>query len=95
MPDAFRPTIGHQLNSKFYFLSMKQKLKEHIEKIIPITGDEFSVILSYFSFENYNKKDLLIQQGMYVNRCYFVVSGLLKLVYNDEDGKQHFLGYLQ
>lgn len=72
---------------------MKEKLKKHIEKVIPLTDDEYSFVLSHFSFENYKKKDFLIQKGENVKHCYFVVSGLLKLVYDDKDGKQHIVSF--
>ncbi|WP_299223672.1 Crp/Fnr family transcriptional regulator [uncultured Aquimarina sp.] len=72
---------------------MKEKLKEHIEKLIPLTDDEFLFVLSHFSFEKYKKNDFLIQQGESVKHCYFVVSGLLKLVYDDKDGKQHIVSF--
>tara|TARA_R110002126_G_scaffold236514_2_gene380133 strand:- start:13145 stop:13708 length:564 start_codon:yes stop_codon:yes gene_type:complete len=72
---------------------MKEKLKEHIEKLMPLSEDEFSVILSHFSFEKYKKNDFLIQKGERVKKCYFIVSGLLKLVYEDKDGKQHIVSF--
>lgn len=72
---------------------MKEKLKEHIEKLIPLTDDEFSFVLSHFSFEKYKKNDFLIQKGEDVRHCYFIVSGLLKLVYDGKDGKQHIVSF--
>ena len=72
---------------------MKKKLKEHIENLIALTDDEFSHILSHFSFEAYKKNDFLIKEGKNVKRCYFVVSGLLKLVYDDTYGKQHIVSF--
>ncbi len=72
---------------------MKEKLKEHIEKLIPLTDDEFEFIVSHFSFETHKKNDFLIKQGKNVEHCYFVVSGLLKLVYDDAIGKQHIVSF--
>ncbi|WP_010520892.1 Crp/Fnr family transcriptional regulator [Aquimarina agarivorans] len=72
---------------------MKEKLKEHIEKLIPLTDDEFSFVLSHFSFEKFKKNDFLIQKGKNVKNCYFIVSGLLKLVYEDKNGKQHIVSF--
>lgn len=86
----------HISNHKSLYLgsrSMKEKLKEHIEKVIPISDDEFSFILSHFSLEKYKRNDFLIQEGRKVEDCYFVVSGLLKLVYDDEVGKQHIVSF--
>ncbi|MEW7290512.1 Crp/Fnr family transcriptional regulator [Aquimarina sp. 2304DJ70-9] len=72
---------------------MKEKLKKHIKEVIFITDDEFSFVLSHFSFEKYKKNDFLIQQGEHVKHCYFVISGLLKLVYDDKNGKQHIISF--
>lgn len=72
---------------------MKKRLKEHIEKIVPLMDEEFLVLSSYFSFEKYQKNDLLIKQGKSVKHCYFVVNGLLKLFYDDKDGKQHIISF--
>ncbi len=72
---------------------MKEKLKNHIEKLIHLTDDEHSFVQSHFSFEKYKKNDFLIQKGKNVKNCYFVVSGLLKLVYDDKDGKQHIVSF--
>ncbi|WP_369525916.1 Crp/Fnr family transcriptional regulator [Maribacter dokdonensis] len=72
---------------------MEEKLKQHIQKLVPLTDHEFVEVLSYFSFENYGKKDFLIRQGEKVNHCYFIVSGLLKLVLVDQDGKEHIISF--
>ena len=72
---------------------MKEKLRAHIENLIPLTDAEFSHILPHFSFENYNKNDFLIQEGEHVTNCYLVIIGLLKLVYDDKNGKQHIISF--
>jgi len=72
---------------------MKEKLKEHIDKLIPLTDDEFAFVLSHFKFEKYHKNDFLIQQGEDVDDCYYVVTGLLKLIYMDQGGKQHIVSF--
>lgn len=72
---------------------MKEALRKHIEKLTPLTDDEFTFVISHFSFEKHKKNDFLIQQGENVNYCYYVVSGLLKLVFDDKDGKQHIVSF--
>tara|TARA_R110002126_G_scaffold90404_1_gene215479 strand:+ start:1132 stop:1695 length:564 start_codon:yes stop_codon:yes gene_type:complete len=72
---------------------MKEKLKEHIEKLIPLSDEEFSFVLSHFSYGKYRKNDFLIRQGENVNHCYYVVSGLLKLVFEDNNGKEHIVSF--
>lgn len=72
---------------------MEEKLKEHIQELISLTDDEFSFVLSHFSFKKYQKNDFVFQKGDYVGHCYFVVSGLLKLVYDDKNGKKHIVSF--
>lgn len=72
---------------------MQQKLREHIEKIVPLTDDEFAFVLSHFTTKSYKKREFLIEEGKSVKYSYFVVSGLLMLIYNDESGKQHIVSF--
>ncbi|THU40353.1 Crp/Fnr family transcriptional regulator [Niastella caeni] len=72
---------------------MQTKLRQHIEKIIPLTDEEFAVVFSHFSFRKVKKHQFLIQEGDSVNHSYFVVSGLLKLSYTDANDKEHILHF--
>jgi len=72
---------------------MEEKLRKHIEKIIPLTDDEFAFILTHFTIKKFKKHQFLIQEGEAVKYYYFVVSGLLKLVYTDDTGKQHIVAF--
>ena len=72
---------------------MHEKLREHIEKIVPLTDDEFAVVSSYFRVENYKKRAFLFREGAEVHSVYFVISGLLMLVHNDDQGKQHIVSF--
>jgi CRP-like cAMP-binding protein len=72
---------------------MLEQLREHIEKIVPITDDEFGLVSSYFTVKSYKKREFLIQKGERVKYSYFVLSGLLMLVHNDELGKEHIVSF--
>jgi CRP-like cAMP-binding protein len=72
---------------------MQEKLREHIEKIIPLTDDEFALVLTHFTLKKFKKHQFLIQEGDAVKYSYFVVSGLLKLVYTDNTEKQHIVSF--
>lgn len=72
---------------------MQEALRKHIEKIVPLTDDEFTFVHSLFMLKKYKKHQFLIQEGENVNFIYFVVSGLLKLVYTDTLGKQHIVSF--
>lgn len=72
---------------------MQAILREHIEKIVPLTDDEFTFVLSHFTAKSYKKRESLIREGESVKYAYFVVSGLLKLVYNDTSGREHIVSF--
>lgn len=72
---------------------MQEKLREHIEKIVPLTDEEFAFVLSHFTFQSAKKREFLIREGKSVKYSYFVVSGLLKLVHSDESGKEHIVSF--
>ena len=72
---------------------MQQKLRQHIEKRVPLTDDEFAFVLAHFTLKKFKKHQFLIQEGEPVKYSYFVVSGLLKLVYTDESGRQHIVSF--
>jgi CRP-like cAMP-binding protein len=72
---------------------MPERLRAHIEKIVPLTDEEFAFVLSHFTIKSYKKRAFLIREGDPVKYSYFVVSGLLMLVHNDESGKQHIVSF--
>ncbi|MGN8069461.1 Crp/Fnr family transcriptional regulator [Mucilaginibacter sp. SG564] len=72
---------------------MQEILRKHIEKIISLTDEEFTFVWSHFTVKKYKKHQFLIQEGEAVKYHYFVLSGLLKLVYTDEAAKEHIVSF--
>lgn len=72
---------------------MEVNLREHIEKILPLTDDEFAFVMSHFTSRKLKKHQFLIQEGESVRYSYFVVSRLLKLAHTDANGKEHILHF--
>ncbi|KFF17831.1 Crp/Fnr family transcriptional regulator [Chryseobacterium sp. JM1] len=72
---------------------MFTKLRAHIEKIVPLSDEEFEHISSFFTCKKYKKHQFLIQEGELVPCNYFVIKGLLKLVYTDDTAKEHIVGF--
>ncbi len=72
---------------------MQEKLRTHINKVISLTEDELTVVSTHFTTKTFKKHQYLIQEGEPVRYIYFVVSGLLKLVYTDSLGKQHVVSF--
>ena len=70
------------------------QLRQHFEKITPLTDKEFDFLQSHFVPKKLKKHQFLVQDGQPVLNDYFVVSGLLKASYtNPDDGKEHILQF--
>lgn len=72
---------------------MSLRLRAHIEKIVPLTDDEFEHVISHFTLKKFKKHQFLIQDGEIVTFDFFVVSGLVKASHIDEAGKQHIMQF--
>ena len=70
---------------------MSEILRQQIEKIVPLTDKEFEHILSYFTLKKLKKHQFLVQAGNLVINDHFVIKGLLKSYYINEEGKEHIL----
>lgn len=68
-------------------------LKVHIEKIVALTEEEFAFVKQSFIRKEYKKSDCIFKEGENVKYIYFVLSGLLKLYYTDENSKEHIVSF--
>lgn len=69
------------------------RLRKHIEEIMPVNNAEFDLIMQYFFSRDFKKGEFLFRQGQQVDYTYFVLKGLLKLVFDDVSGKEHILAF--
>ncbi len=72
---------------------MHNKLRQHFDKVVLFSDEEFEFVLSHFSSQRVKKRNYLIQEGKKVTHLYFVISGLLKLIYNDSEGREHIVSF--
>jgi CRP-like cAMP-binding protein len=73
---------------------MQSKLRQHIEKLVPLTDDEFAFVEKHFVYKKFKKHQFMVQRGELVPYNYFLLSGLTKLVYTDEETeKQSILAF--
>ena len=72
---------------------MQQRLREHIEKIVPLNDEEYEFVSGHFTAKKYKKHQFLIQEGEPVKHHFFILSGLLKLVYIDDTAKEHIVSF--
>ena len=69
------------------------KLRKHIEEIIPITDEEFTYIQTFFTLKKLRKHQYLIQEGDQVNFEYLILAGVFRVFYLDDEGKEHILQF--
>jgi CRP-like cAMP-binding protein len=72
---------------------MSLALRQHFEKMITLSDQEFNYILSHFTTKKLKKHQFLVQEGDFVMNDYFVVKGLLKAYHTDQEGKDHILQF--
>lgn len=72
---------------------MKQILKNHIQKTINLPEDELEQACSFFNQEIFKKKEFIINENDKVDDVYFIISGLVKLSFNDSEGKEHIISF--
>lgn len=72
---------------------MSRELRQHFEKITPLTDLEFDYILSHFTTKKLKKHQFLVQEGENVTNDYFVIKGLLKASFTNGEGKEHILQF--
>ncbi|WP_273212337.1 Crp/Fnr family transcriptional regulator [Runella zeae] len=72
-----------------------EKLRTHIEQIAPINEEEFEVIKTHFTRKRVRKGQYLLSEGDEVKHEYFVLSGIYKVFYVDEQGKDYILQFAQ
>ncbi len=72
---------------------MKEVLRTHIEKLVSFTDEEFAAVAACFQEHTCRKREFLFREGDRVNDVWFVVSGLLCTIYNDDTGHEHVVSF--
>ncbi len=73
--------------------ALAQRFRAHLSQTISLSDEEFAAIITKFQQQSYAKYAQVFREGDRVNAVYFVLNGLLKLVYHDDAGKQHILSF--
>ncbi len=72
---------------------MTEELRSHIAKIVRLTDEEFALVLSHFTIAEFEKNQFVFEKGEKVTYVYYVVSGLLKLLFTDSFANQHIVSF--
>ena len=67
--------------------------REHLEKFVALSDEEFERVMTYFSPQRMRKHDVLISPGSKVRHTYWVVRGLVTSNFIDPKGKEHIIQF--
>lgn len=70
-----------------------EKLRQHIQEIVSLSDDEFELIKPFFTTKRTLKNQFLINEGDDVPYEFLVLSGIFKVFYLDEQGKEFILQF--
>lgn len=70
-----------------------ERLRQHIEQITSLTNEEFEYIRTYFSKKRVLKNQYLLHEGDEVKNEFIVLSGLYKVFFLDDQGKEHIIQF--
>lgn len=71
------------------------RLRRHIEQVTPLSDEEFAYIRPFFTLKKVRKHQYLIHEGDEVKYEYLVLSGIYKVFYIDEQGKEYIVQFAQ
>ena len=69
------------------------RLRKHIEEITPVSDEEFELIKTFFTLKRVKKHQYLIQEGEQATYEYLILSGIFRMFYIDEEGKEHIVQF--
>ncbi len=70
---------------------MKDFLRTHLEKVVPLTNDEFHYINSHFTPRKFKKHQFVLQEANLASHDFFVLKGLLKATYTNAAGQREHI----
>lgn len=72
-----------------------ERLRKHIEEITLLNDDEFNYLKGFFTLKRVRKNQYLANEGDEVKYEFLVLSGLYKVFFLDELGKEHIIQFAQ
>lgn len=72
---------------------MLHPLRQHIERITPLSDEEFEHVLSHFTQKKIRKYQFLLEELEPVPHEFFVLKGCLKAFNIDRNGKEHIIQF--
>jgi len=64
-----------------------------ITSLYPLDTEEINLIYHVFKLIEYNRNITIFENGQRMNQLYFIIEGLVKLVFIDHNGKEFIIGF--
>ena len=74
-------------------MQAKKLLKDHVQKTITLTDDQFDYFFSFFQPASFRKGQVIISEGDNVHSEYFVIDGCLKSFFINDEVKMFILQF--
>ncbi|MEN0053901.1 MAG: Crp/Fnr family transcriptional regulator [Mucilaginibacter sp.] len=68
-------------------------LRKHIEEITELSDEEFEHVKSFFTLKRVKKHQYLIQEGDQANYEFLIMSGIFRMFYLDDEGKEYIVQF--
>jgi len=69
-------------------IEMKEQIKKYCNKYVEFNATEIDTFYSKLIVSNYTKKEFLIQEGQICQYNYFIIKGLVRSFYIDNNGNE-------
>lgn len=92
MADVLTEDSRHSPEILVCLYAMDQ-LRKHIEEIVALTDEEYVQVASWFTLKRVKKHQYLVQEGDPAKQEYLVLSGVFRMFYLDETGKEHIVQF--
>ena len=69
------------------------KLRKHIEEIVQLSDEEFDHVSTFFTPKRVKKHQYLVQEGDQTNFEYLILSGIFRMFYLDDEGKEYIVQF--
>lgn len=72
-----------------------ERLRKNIEEVIQVNDAEIEFINSFFLLKKVRRSQFLVYEGDDVKYEFMVLSGIYRIYYLDDDGKEHIVKFAQ
>lgn len=66
-------------------------LFDSIDRYIPLSNDDKQIIKSLFIFEEFPANSIILNEGTYCNKLWFIAKGLVRFTINDDGNERTFV----